>query len=274
MIAKRYNVSVDALCKANGITRRSPIRPKQRLVLPGRAGGVIPAALQKPVVEESAAPAKDAKRGRGAKAAADDDDESSRSRTKKKPKRKRSILTLQSYTGSWRGEVYKKGKITDQARTGIDKVLAAWRTGQHRSINDRLIRLLVKVSNHFDGKPIRVVSGYRPFSTTQYTPHSRHNTGHALDFSIPGVSNSKLRDYCRKLANVGCGYYPNSSFIHLDVRESSAYWVDFSGPGEAPRYAGADGKDPGEAEKEEPAAGAGDGSGGDADDQTFDPDAI
>ena len=33
-IAKRYQVTVDALCKANGIKRTDPIRPGQRLVIP------------------------------------------------------------------------------------------------------------------------------------------------------------------------------------------------------------------------------------------------
>ncbi|HEY2513991.1 MAG TPA: hypothetical protein VGI39_24155, partial [Polyangiaceae bacterium] len=33
-----------------------------------------------------------------------------------------------------------------------------------------------------------------------------------------------------------CGYYPNSTFVHMDVREKSAFWIDFSRPGEPPRY--------------------------------------
>lgn len=267
MIAKRYNVSVDALCKANGITRKSPIRPKQRLLLPSK-GEVVPASLEREVPEEPKADEKPSKAGKPEKA-----EPAKKADRPGKGKKKGGTLVLQSYTGSWRGQVFKKGKITDAARTGIEKVLAAWRTGQHQPINDRLIRLLVKVSDHFGGKPIRVVSGFRPYSPTQYTPHSRHNSGHAVDFSIPGVSNTVLRDYCRTLANVGCGYYPNSSFVHLDVRETSSYWVDFSGPGQAPRYADANGKDPGEAEREEPATGAGDGSGAD-DEQTFEPDEI
>jgi hypothetical protein len=56
-----------------------------------------------------------------------------------------------------------------------------------------------------------------------------------VDFSIPGVANTVVRDYVRRFRNCGVGYYPNSSFVHLDVRESAAYWVDYAGPGEAPR---------------------------------------
>ena len=85
----------------------------------------------------------------------------------------------------------------------------------------------------FGGRPIRVVSGYRSRS---YARESRHKTGCALDFSIPGVPNSVVRDYLLTLPKVGVGYYPNSSFVHLDVRRQNAFWVDLSGPNEPPRY--------------------------------------
>ncbi len=104
----------------------------------------------------------------------------------------------------------------------------------------RLVALVAIVSNHFGGKPIEVVSGYRPYSPTQYTPHSNHNYGKAIDFRIRGVRNEALRDFCRTLRSAGCGFYPNSTFVHLDVRETKAYWVDWSHPGEPPKYDKAD----------------------------------
>ena len=60
-----------------------------------------------------------------------------------------------------------------------------------------------------------------------------HN-GKAVDFRVTGVPNEVVRDFCRTLKNTGCGYYPNSTFVHLDVRESSAFWIDYSKPGEPP----------------------------------------
>ena len=33
---------------------------------------------------------------------------------------------------------------------------------------------------------------------------------------------------------MGVGYYPNSSFVHLDVRNHFSYWVDYAGPVNAP----------------------------------------
>jgi hypothetical protein len=79
---------------------------------------------------------------------------------------------------------------------------------------------------------MRVVSGWRDHS---YFEDSRHKHSQAVDFSIPGVANTVLRDYVRRFRNCGIGYYPNSSFVHLDVRDAAAYWVDYAGPGEAPR---------------------------------------
>lgn len=100
----------------------------------------------------------------------------------------------------------------------------------------RLVALVGIVSDHFGGRPLQVVSGYRAYTPTQYTPHSNHNYGKALDFRIQGISNEALRDFCLTLRNVGCGYYPNSTFVHLDVRETKASWVDRSHPGEPPLY--------------------------------------
>ena len=55
-------------------------------------------------------------------------------------------------------------------------------------------------------------------------------------FRISGVPNEALRDFCRTLRNVGCGYYPNSVFVHMDTRATSAFWIDYSRPGEPPHY--------------------------------------
>jgi uncharacterized protein YcbK (DUF882 family) len=104
------------------------------------------------------------------------------------------------------------------------------------AVDPRLVALVSIVSSHFGGKPIEVVSGYRAFSPTQYTAHSNHNFGKALDFRVRGVPNETLRDFCRTLRNAGCGYYPNSTFVHLDVRDTKTFWIDYSHPGEPPQY--------------------------------------
>jgi hypothetical protein len=62
--------------------------------------------------------------------------------------------------------------------------------------------------------------------------------GLACDIHIEGVANTELRDYLRRsFQKVGVGYYPNSSFVHLDVRKDrSAFWIDYSGPGDRAMY--------------------------------------
>jgi hypothetical protein len=62
--------------------------------------------------------------------------------------------------------------------------------------------------------------------------------GLACDFRVDGVKTAELRDYLRKtFEKVGVGYYPNSTFVHLDVRKDrSAFWIDYSGPGERSIY--------------------------------------
>lgn len=108
--------------------------------------------------------------------------------------------------------------------------------GLAHPIDARLAALVAVVSNHFGSRRIDIVSGFRPFTPTQYNPHSNHNHGKAIDFRIVGVPNEVVRDYCRTLKNVGCGYYPNSTFVHMDTRDTSAFWIDYSKPGEPPRY--------------------------------------
>ena len=51
----------------------------------------------------------------------------------------------------------------------------------------------------------------------QYTKNSRHNHAAAIDFSVVGVPNEVVRDYCLRFKNVGVGYYPKGGFVHVDV---------------------------------------------------------
>jgi hypothetical protein len=103
-----------------------------------------------------------------------------------------------------------------------------------RLLDPGLLARLDAISRKFPGKPISLVSGYRPRSRG-----SQHQGGRALDLRVAGASNEELVAFCKTLADTGCGYYPNSSFIHVDVRNpgtGNVSWIDASGPGEPPRY--------------------------------------
>jgi hypothetical protein len=101
-------------------------------------------------------------------------------------------------------------------------------------IHEGLVGRLQHVVDHFHAKKITVVSGYRPSSLGSF-----HQSARAVDFHIEGVKNEDLVAFCRTLPDTGCGYYPNSSFVHLDARAprtGHVYWIDSSGPGETARY--------------------------------------
>jgi len=129
----------------------------------------------------------------------------------------------------------KSGKVSSATLKSMERIMR-FPSGASHPIEARLISLLGIVSNHFGSRKIEIVSGFRPYTPTQYTQHSNHNHGKAIDFRVVGVPNEAVRDFCRTLRNVGCGYYPNSTFVHMDVRESSAFWIDYAKPGEPPRY--------------------------------------
>lgn len=133
----------------------------------------------------------------------------------------------------------RRGHVSPTALSSFEKMMRSG-GGLTHPPDPRLIELLGTVSNHFGSRRLEVISGFRPYSPTQYTAHSNHNIGRAMDFRVVGVPNEVLRDYCRTLHNVGVGYYPNSTFVHLDVRTSPSFWIDYSRPGEPPRYNTAD----------------------------------
>ena len=133
------------------------------------------------------------------------------------------------------GDATRRGRVSPTALKTFEKMMRS-PAGMEHPIEPRLVALLGVVSNHFGSRKIEVVSGFRPFTPTQYNPHSNHMHGKAVDFRVVGVPNEAVRDFCRTLKNTGCGYYPNSVFVHMDARDQSAFWIDYSKPGEAPRY--------------------------------------
>jgi len=128
-----------------------------------------------------------------------------------------------------------EGHLQAAALQELREFLADPRTQIDHPIHWRLAALLVAVAAHYPGRPIEVVSGYRHHN--RHHDRSRHTRGHAIDFRVPGVPNRTLFETLRaSFADVGVGYYPNSTFVHLDVRDRNTIWVDYSGPGQVPCY--------------------------------------
>jgi uncharacterized protein YcbK (DUF882 family) len=131
---------------------------------------------------------------------------------------------------AYRARPLRKGKVAQsKAKKFRDPMFL---TDKVMRVHPGLVLRLQKIAKHYPGKVIEIISGYRPDSRET----SRHHHGHALDLRVAGVTREKLRDYLRSYEDTGVGYYPNSFFVHMDVREAKAYWVDRSGPGEPADY--------------------------------------
>jgi uncharacterized protein YcbK (DUF882 family) len=205
-LARRYDVNEEALARANRIGAGQPLRAGQVLVLPGSVADRTPPPRW----------------GR--------------------PRRPGVLDVYRIATQeSKQVRVYdRRGRVRRQALRELAVLLASRQHAERKEPHPRLVRLLAAVSDHFGGRRIEVISGYR--REGGYTRReSRHVSAEAIDFRVRGVPNAELRDFCRTFEHVGVGYYPNSLFVHLDVRQDSAYWVDYSRPGEPPRYGGAEG---------------------------------
>ncbi len=114
-------------------------------------------------------------------------------------------------------------------------VLRDTRESNEHPIDPRLLDLVYRISTHFSASEIRIISGYR---TPKGTSHSNHGRGRAIDLVVPGASDEDVAKFAREQGFVGVGVYPTSGFVHVDVRDRSFFWVDYSGPGKKNRTRG------------------------------------
>lgn len=199
-IAREHDVSVESLRRANGLRAGARLRAGQRLILPGFE------------------PAPEAPADWGAPEAP--------GRVElRRPGEEPIVSTLRLPSGI--------------SRAGLQQLEAMMRRNTERDADrhttPRLALLLAHLSDHFGGRAITVVSGFRDprrFSGTD----SQHVAGIASDIQIADVPNRTLWEYCRTIDAVGCGLYPRSNFVHVDAREERTHWVDWSRPGRRPQY--------------------------------------
>ncbi len=101
-------------------------------------------------------------------------------------------------------------------------------------VNPRLIWAVQQIAEAFPNRSIFIMSGYRREGHGNY-----HQQGRALDLYVAGVDNADLFRFCHTLNDVGCGFYPNNKFVHVDVRPFGSHrpaWVDISEPGQPSEY--------------------------------------
>lgn len=130
-----------------------------------------------------------------------------------------------------------QGRIQRAELERARSYLACHKTGTDHPIHWRLLTLIQAVAAHYPKRAIRVFSGYRDPSVSHNAHRSNHTRGRAIDIRVEGIANRVLFDSLRgSFRNVGIGYYPNSRFVHLDIRRGNAIWVDYAGPGQTACY--------------------------------------
>ena len=133
------------------------------------------------------------------------------------------------HTGERAEITYKKnGKYIKSGLKKINRFLRDWRRNEPTKMNPRLLDLIWEVYKDTGSrKHIHVISGYRSPATNSLlrkrgrgvAKKSQHTLGNALDFFIPGVSLTKLRNIGLKKGLGGVGFYPKSGspFVHMDT---------------------------------------------------------
>jgi uncharacterized protein YcbK (DUF882 family) len=146
----------------------------------------------------------------------------------------RRLKLYHMHTGETFNEVFwAEGKFIPDAVKHLNKFFRDWRTDQVSEICPKLFSLMHNVYNKLDAKkPIHIISGYRCEKTNAalrkkskgVARKSRHLTGHAIDFSVPGKRLKDVRNCAVSFQQGGVGYYPARGFIHADIREKPAIW--------------------------------------------------
>jgi uncharacterized protein YcbK (DUF882 family) len=119
------------------------------------------------------------------------------------------------------------GSYNVESLRAVSHVLRCKRTDAEKDIEPRLLTVLSVIYDHFGGKPLQIVSGYR----NQRKVTSYHFKGSASDIRIPGVKPLKVRNYVETLdaGGMGIGLYPRAEFVHVDVRPPPSYrWIDYA----------------------------------------------
>lgn len=95
-------------------------------------------------------------------------------------------------------------------------------------LDSNLARILQKIREHF-GKPVVITSAYRTVAYNKRvggSSSSYHTKGQAADIKIEGVSAVEVAMYAQTITNgVGCYYYDNTEFVHVDTRNSNKHWL-------------------------------------------------
>jgi len=139
----------------------------------------------------------------------------------------RTLSFLQTHTGERGSFTYwENGDYIPEALLEISWLLRDHRTNALQMIDRNLLDQLVLLQHLTDSKGrFEVISGYRSPETNEMLRKSTegvekdsfHLSGRAIDVRPSDTSLTYLHKAALALKAGGVGYYPNSSFMHLDT---------------------------------------------------------
>jgi uncharacterized protein YcbK (DUF882 family) len=122
----------------------------------------------------------------------------------------------------------RNGQYDSAALEKLNWALRDWRRDEPTKMDPRLFDIAWEVHRSSgSSEAFHVVSAYRSPATNSMlrrrsrgvAKHSQHMAGKAMDFYLPDVSPSRVREIGMRIQRGGVGFYPsaNNPFIHLDV---------------------------------------------------------
>lgn len=147
----------------------------------------------------------------------------------------RTLKLYYIHTGERAEITFKKdGRYIQSGLDKLNRFLRDWRRNEPTRMDPQLFDIIWEAYRMTGSREyIHVVSAYRSPATNEMLRRTRggqakksqHMLGKAMDFFIPGVKLSKLREIGFKLQGGGVGYYPKSGspFVHLDTGSVRAW---------------------------------------------------
>lgn len=108
---------------------------------------------------------------------------------------------------------------------GLGSFLRCHSTGLPGEHPVELVARVLATAAKFGARKVDIVSGYRNVKYNlmlakkgrEVSRDSNHTRSQAIDFSLPGVDTEKVYKHLLKVHAGGVGYYPVSSFVHVDT---------------------------------------------------------
>ncbi len=147
----------------------------------------------------------------------------------------RALSLINTHTQERATVVFKRDGSYDQnGLQELNRLLRDWRRNEVTRMDPALFDLVWEVYRRTGAsEPIHIVSGYRSPATNNLLRSrsrgvaklSQHMLGRAMDFYLPDVNLSTLRETGMKMQVGGVGFYPTSGspFVHMDTGSVRAW---------------------------------------------------